>query len=209
MLCSIGDLAPGARESSEERAARPQGSRGGTQTMQDVVTDIRAIPEEFSPSQSALRAALKGLARPSRKAADNDNEEEDDDVEENSDEDTSEPGSECEVMQQWEWLRGSSLTAVDESGVPIELKKYACGCMSRAAMNLLREVGPSLVKLHLAGYSIKVVGHSLGGAVAAMLTYLLISMQKWSRPLDVRCITYGCPSVWTHRSQACSPRRAW
>ena len=68
-------------------------------------------------------------------------------------------------MQQWEWLRGSSLTPVDESGVSIELKKYACGGMSRAAMNLLREVGPSLVKLHLAGYSIKVVRHSLGGSV--------------------------------------------
>ena len=66
--------------------------------------------------------------------------------------------------------------------------------MSRAAMNLLREVGPLLEKLHLAGYSIKVVGYSLGGAVAAMLTYLLIPVQKWSRPLDVRCITYGCPS---------------
>lgn len=165
----------------------------GTQTMQDVVTDIRAIPEEFNPSQSALWAALKGLPRPSQRAADND--EEDFDADENSDEDSSEPGSECEVMQQWEWLRGSSqLTPVDESGVPIELKKYACGGMSRAAMNLLREVGPSLMKLHLAGYSIKVVGHSLGGAVAAMLTYLLLSVKKWSRPLDIKCVTYGCPS---------------
>ncbi len=169
----------------------------GTQTMQDVVTDIRAIPEEFNPSQSALWAALKGLPRPSQRQSDNEEEDFDAYADEHSDEETTEPepGSECELMQQWEWLRGSShLPPVDESGVPIELKKYACGGMSRAAMNLLREVGPSLMKLHLAGYAIKVVGHSLGGAVAAMLTYLLMSVKKWSRPLDIKCVTYGCPS---------------
>lgn len=61
------------------------------------------------------------------------------------------------------------------------------------------------MKLHLAGYSIKLVGHSLGGAVAAMLTYLLMSVEGGKgkgkgalgsgfKAMDVRCITYGCPS---------------
>ena len=124
----------------------------GTQTIQDVVTDIRAIPEEFCPSQAALKAALQGLPLPRQRFRQSVDEEEVDvdggamEAEEEEEEDdgsslvSSEDEDESEVIQQWEFLQGGSSTAVDESGVPISLKKYACGGMSRAAMNLLREV---------------------------------------------------------------------
>eukprot|EP01034_Spumella_vulgaris_P023030 gene23030-29219_t len=95
----------------------------GTKTIQDVVTDIRAAPQEFPPSNEDINGALNG------------------------------------------------------------------DCFSRAAMNVLREVGPSLVALYREGYEITIVGHSLGGGVAALLTYLL----KTSIP-SVQCIAYGCPS---------------
>eukprot|EP01035_Chromulina_nebulosa_P021317 gene21317-27619_t len=72
-------------------------------------------------------------------------------------------------------------------------KNYACGGMVRAALWLKSVVGPSLMEFSKKkNCDIIIVGHSLGGGVAALLTYLLMS----SIP-SIRCITYGCPSCLT------------
>mmetsp|Transcript_4943 Transcript_4943/g.6803 ORF Transcript_4943/g.6803 Transcript_4943/m.6803 type:complete len:1165 (+) Transcript_4943:24-3518(+) len=159
----------------------------GTQTIQDVVTDIRAIPQDFNPSQADLLAALQGRRLPRRRRAQEGDCESDD---EESDEESS------AAIRQWEWLQPCG-GAMDEGGAPLQQTHYACGGMSRAAMHLLREVGPSLVKLHQAGYSLVLVGHSLGGAVAAMLTHLLLLSEALTlvHPApSLRCFTFGCPS---------------
>jgi hypothetical protein len=136
----------------------------GTQTIQDVVTDIRAAPQFFPPPADEVDAALRGsssatAAAPSafRDAA------------------HTSPGK--ENGSQWDWL-----------AVPSH-HTYACGGMVRSAMYILREVGPAVRRLHSEGYKLTVVGHSLGGAVAALVTFMLQSAIP-----TVSCVTYGCPS---------------
>lgn len=55
-------------------------------------------------------------------------------------------------------------------------------------MHILSEVGASLVTLAEQGFKITVVGHSLGGAVAALVTYLLRSIS-----IHALCYAYGSP----------------
>ena len=133
----------------------------GTKTIQDVVTDIRATPQEFPPSKEEVQQALDGSCAVKINSTDREDNcgiDDDDDA--------------------WEWLVFNH-----------EESSFACGGMARAALFLLKDVAPSLLKLYVEGYDVVVVGHSLGGAVAALVTYLL----KPALP-SVRCITYGCPS---------------
>jgi hypothetical protein len=65
---------------------------------------------------------------------------------------------------------------------------YACGGILRSALNILSEVGSSLVTLAEQGFNITVVGHSLGGAVATLVAYLLRSIS-----IPARCFAYGSP----------------
>jgi hypothetical protein len=147
----------------------------GTQTIQDVVTDIRAAPQMFPPSADEVDAALRGTAqghfytrtedeRPSSGVGNG----------KGSPEETAQVGSDG---SQWDWL-----------SIPNH-HTYSCGGMVRSAMYILREVGPALRRLHGEGYRITITGHSLGGAVAALLTYLV----QGTIP-NVNCVTYGCPS---------------
>jgi len=100
----------------------------GTATINDVVTDIRAIPVPFPPEDEA------GGSR--RKATKN---------------------NDCEA--DWTSVSGAQGLAL-------------CG-MARAAINLYRENIDSLTVLAKRGYRVRIVGHSLGGGVAALLGTLV------------------------------------
>jgi hypothetical protein len=138
----------------------------GTQTIQDVVTDIRAAPQFFPPPADEVDAALRGSSSGSAGAAP---------VPAFRDAANTSPGKDS--ASHWDWL-----------AVPSH-HTYACGGMVRSAMYILREVGPAVRRLHSEGYKLTVTGHSLGGAVAALVTFMLQSAIP-----SVSCITYGCPS---------------
>lgn len=57
-------------------------------------------------------------------------------------------------------------------------------------MYVISEVGASLSTLAEQGYRIRIVGHSLGGAVAALVTYMLKSIDME----NIHCYGYGVPS---------------
>ena len=95
--------------------------------MHDVVTDIRAAPQQFPPSSEEIRAAMEGrrlhegddaslFLSPEAEAESNKNKSSGEGV-----------GREKE---QWEWLH---VAAMDMT--------YACGGMARAALWLLAQVG--------------------------------------------------------------------
>lgn len=157
----------------------------GTQTVQDVVTDIRAAPTQFPPAAAEVQSCLRGepvsaTAEGSNRCA-------------GAVDDVGDGAINGKLRnnkrKQWEWLN-----------VP-KHRTYACGGMLRSALHVLREVGPSLVRLHREGFQVTLVGHSLGGAVAALMTYLLkyggysdgSGGENISIP-DVQGFTYGCPS---------------
>lgn len=138
----------------------------GTQTIQDVVTDIRAAPQFFPPPADEVDAALRGSSSASAGVAPTP-----------AFRDAANPSPGKDNASQWDWL-----------AVPSH-HTYACGGMVRSAMYILREVGPAVRRLHSEGYKLTVTGHSLGGAVAALVTFMLQSAIP-----SVSCITYGCPS---------------
>jgi hypothetical protein len=204
----------------------------GTQTIQDVVTDIRTAPQMFPPPQEEVSAALRGssnipaggaaagggggggtgggvsgglhgsgsapdmshytsmLTPPSSSAA--------------SaaaaaaaaaaagagstGSDGSSPGGSPTAVAGTAGTAGAAAGSWDWLAVP-QHNTYACSGMVRSAMYVLREVGPALRRLHAEGYSVTIVGHSLGGAVAALMVYLL----QHCIP-GISAVTFGCPS---------------
>lgn len=97
----------------------------GTATIQDVVTDIRAMPVQF-PQQM------------------NDGDD-----------------------SRYSTTNGGWTSVSVNKGLAL------CG-MAGAAMNLFRETADSLIHLARNGYKIRIVGHSLGGAVAMLLGVLML-----------------------------------
>ncbi len=121
----------------------------GTATIQDVVTDIRAMPVQF-PQQM------------------------------NDGDDRS--------------TNGGWTTVSVNKGLAL------CG-MAGAAMNLFRETADSLIHLARNGYKIRIVGHSLGGAVAMLLGVLMLkhieenSTETFESDDDfLKVYGYGTPS---------------
>ena len=140
----------------------------GTSSVHDIVTDIRAAPDTFPPEEKDIKQALFG-------------EHNIDAVETKSavatlqafvesfisphstSTDFSEKSSKAPVSDEsadWEWLNVSPNMT------------YASGGIARAALWVLQETGPSLVKLVEEGYSIRVVGHSLGSILLILHNYV-------------------------------------
>uniref|UniRef100_A0A7S3H6I2 sn-1-specific diacylglycerol lipase n=2 Tax=Spumella elongata TaxID=89044 RepID=A0A7S3H6I2_9STRA len=152
----------------------------GTQTIQDVVTDIRAAPAHFPPPANEVEAALRGSSGAGGIDGNNGltlHSESGDALSPDRNSNKNTKNNKNNTKDKWDWL-----------AVPSH-HTYACGGMVRSALYVLREVGPALRRLHAEGYQITIVGHSLGGAVAALMTYMLQSAVP-----NVNCITYGCPS---------------
>lgn len=111
----------------------------GTRSVQDVVTDIRAAPMRFPPTDDVV-ALLRG--RP--------------------------------VVARGQSPLPRGATADDAAAAEALLgRDYACEGMVRSALHVLAELGPALLRLVDSGCDVRVVGHSLGAAVAALLTLLL------------------------------------
>lgn len=143
----------------------------GTATLQDVVTDIRAVPQRFAVPEQMLDSILTTKAM-------------DVPVPAPLPLPFSPPAGEEEGVgrgawraEQWEW-----------DAVPPDAS-FVCGGIFRAALWLLEEVGPALVESQVSGHGIVLVGHSLGAAVCAVLAALLLD-----RFPGIRCWAYGCPS---------------
>jgi len=147
----------------------------GTQTVQDVVTDIRAAPSSFPPDAEVVAHAWRGdachqhISSASIHISG---------AAESSGGEGGSTGAESTsgTASDWQWL--------DDSGATTK----ACGGISRASLWLLAQVGQNLLSLHANGYKLTVAGHSLGGAVGSLLTLLLKE-----RIPDIRCWTYGSP----------------
>jgi hypothetical protein len=171
----------------------------GTASVEDIVTDIRAAPQQFPPDEEDISKALfptPSLFHYNRKTALSP------DVKQ---------GREDRAQRDNDgWLMISNETDFELEGEEKE-ESYACGGMARAALWLLGQVGPALLQLHTEGYEVIIVGHSMGGSVAALLCHLMRShlssapatdstsphqggARTLPRPLSFRCITYGCPS---------------
>jgi len=116
----------------------------GTATIQDVVTHIRQMPVPF-PQQEEDDEADKQADGGDELGGKHSNNPCNGDVDE----------------EEWTsvFLRGNGLAL--------------CG-MAGVATNLFRETADSLLYLTLRGYMIRIVGHSLGGGVAALLGVLVM-----------------------------------
>ena len=87
---------------------------------------------------------------------------------------------------------------------------WAHGGFLRAARAILDDCGcrAALERLREAGYSLTIVGHSLGGGVGTLLTALLLFGERATQPdpslpppppppepyANIRCIAYACPA---------------
>lgn len=154
----------------------------GTSSIHDVVTDIRAAPVAFPPSREEIMQAIYGSRSKSSPTA------------------TRHSNHETEVCipsqiantqvrlhktslsldysaKEWEWLPTQSTSS------------YSCGGIYRSALFVLSEIGSCLSVLAEEGFKIRVVGHSLGGAVAALVTYMLRSIDLE----NIHCFAYGVP----------------
>lgn len=111
----------------------------GTATINDVVTDIRAVPVPFPPEDEAGGRGKSAI------------------------------GDDYET----DWTSVSTVQGI-----------ALCG-MARAAINLYRENIDALVVLATKGYRIRIVGHSLGGGVSALLGALVRRHLKSTFKADV------------------------
>ena len=178
------------RSSEGKRRKEAVLSVRGTASVEDIVTDIRAAPQMFPPSLEEISKALARQPRTSPYSRTSD-------IQADVDAD---PYTDSGVQKDSDgWL----MISIDDDVEEEEEQPYACGGMARAALWLLEQVGPALLQLHEEGYEIVLVGHSMGGAVAALLCHLLRTHLQATRPdndgnikgaINCRCITYGCPS---------------
>lgn len=143
----------------------------GTHSVQDVVTDIRSMPQAFPPPQDVIEACLGGVL----------------------------PVSYLDAAVQQQAMLASFLDAAtdnddDHHEQSHQQKEYACGGMARAALWLLSEIGPALRRICESTNNkciIWLTGHSMGGGVAACLTLLI----KRALPMiTVKAVVFGCPS---------------
>uniref|UniRef100_A0A7N0VBH1 Sn1-specific diacylglycerol lipase alpha n=1 Tax=Kalanchoe fedtschenkoi TaxID=63787 RepID=A0A7N0VBH1_KALFE len=87
-------------------------------------------------------------------------------------------------------------TVVDEAGVNNLVLGYAhCG-MVAAARWIAKLANPCLTKAlaEYPGYNLKIVGHSLGGGTAALLTYVMREQKDWSK---TTCLTFAPAACMT------------
>ncbi|CAM8949870.1 unnamed protein product [Rhodiola kirilowii] len=87
-------------------------------------------------------------------------------------------------------------TVVDEAGVNNLVLGYAhCG-MVAAARWIAKLATPCLTKAlsEYPGYNLKIIGHSLGGGTAALLTYVMREQQDWSK---TTCLTFAPAACMT------------
>lgn len=133
----------------------------GTHSMGDFLTDLRAIPAPFPPPADVVRECLQGFPRSDLLA----------DYLSCLAASLPPQGQQGQVGQVgeegeegWEWLEGEGHR---------DPRAYACKGVISAALHVLRAVGPDLRRLHAKGFCIKVVGHSLGGSIAALLVWML------------------------------------
>ena len=151
----------------------------GTRTVHDLVTDVRAAPCCFPPAPEVVENAWKGERNHqySRATVEATPPLEHDSVDSNMEIAESDKNFEgTDMADEWIQVEGNSDST------------RACGGIARAALWLLTETGQVLLDLYNSGYSISIAGHSLGGAVGALLSLLLRP-----RIQDVRCWTYGSP----------------
>jgi len=151
----------------------------GTYSVEDVVTDMRATPESFPPSDKDIVAMFyRGREQqragylPQRRQ---------------TPPTPVQPAAEAEGL--WTSLSSDST--------------YASSGICRAAAYMIQQVGPSVVDLLESGFCITVTGHSLGGAVAALVTLLLrrfVTLTQLGDPKCISGVTYSCPSFVDERT---------
>lgn len=138
----------------------------GTHTIQDVVTDLRAVPIVFPPNKDEIDGIMNGSVwvhrsgrEPGRPQAGG----------------SAPPAPEDSPRTAAMKVYAEEVYITEEVGwhAPVADVEYACRGPARAALNILTEVGPTLVKLAQEGHEIRIVGHSLGGAVSSLLALLL------------------------------------
>ena len=142
----------------------------GTASMIDVTTNLNSSPQSFPPPPSQVRAVLSAYDRWRRSTSLRDQ------LSASHGHAVAKRLQDMLDGQRWQW-----------ETVPPGAT-YGNGGFCRAAMWLLAEVGPVLLDLAEAGWRVVVVGHSMGAAVAALLTVMLKDFLR-----DVSCWTYGCP----------------
>jgi pimeloyl-ACP methyl ester carboxylesterase len=213
----------------------------GTQSVQDVVTDVRARPIRFPPPDHTILDLLHGRAvhpslfehnaqtssqrqshaqydvsvstvdavvRESRAIEEHELQM----YQQQHPTSTAQSTTRSQHQPQNQHLSASSAdtesrgdqTNEDKHGLG---KEYVCEGMARSALYVLAELGPALLRLLDSGCDLRIVGHSLGGAVAALLTLLLRrgfvalhdqhegrhSLYQHHR-LRIRGLAYGPPS---------------
>lgn len=166
----------------------------GTHSIEDFITDLRADPAPYPLEPCVLEEHYRGEVGSEviREYAD---------VISGIRSSGSMGGSEKE----WEWLDTSNPSTSPHTLTP---HTYACTGMISAAKYLLKETGPDLAYLHGMGYRVKIIGHSLGGAVAALLVPMLIpflSSPSTSNPAFTSHTTTFTPRIhgWGYSSPCC------
>eukprot|EP00596_Hydrurales_sp_CCMP1899_P009831 CAMPEP_0119037604 /NCGR_PEP_ID=MMETSP1177-20130426/6057_1 /TAXON_ID=2985 /ORGANISM="Ochromonas sp, Strain CCMP1899" /LENGTH=1390 /DNA_ID=CAMNT_0006999107 /DNA_START=105 /DNA_END=4274 /DNA_ORIENTATION=+ len=194
----------------------------GTSSIHDIVTDIRATPENFPPSKEEINEILNlNTCGDVHDAFDGGH----------PDGETSDNG--WKDFDSWLLVNKHEEEEQDEGS-------YACGGMARAALWLLGEIGPALLRLHREGYEVLFTGHSMGGVVAALVCHLMRihtednihenndkqkenndkkngnndkknenNLKNSKNSKDSKsfcCVTYGCPSSVCTRLAECMNR---
>lgn len=98
-----------------------------------------------------------------------------------------------EILQLQLQDRNSAQENAEKNASP--LQGLVCSNLLRAALEVLREVFPSILQLLAGQYQLQVVGHSLGGAIASLVTLLLHQLLHPSSEHLLRGVVYSCPAI--------------